>query len=48
MNPARGNERGSVTRKRGGELSEIHCRVSFDLHERRNDLGAVSERGSVK
>jgi len=36
------------TRKRGGELSEIHCRVSFGLHEWRNDLKTVSERGSVK
>jgi predicted transcriptional regulator with HTH domain len=29
-------------------LSEIPCRVSSDPHERRNDLDAVSERGSVK
>jgi len=28
--------------------SEIPCRVSSDPHERRNDLGTVSERGSVK
>jgi hypothetical protein len=28
--------------------SEIPCRVSSDLHEWRNDLGAVSTRGSVK
>jgi hypothetical protein len=30
------------------DLSEIPCRVSSDLHEWRNDLGAVSTRGSVK
>jgi hypothetical protein len=29
-------------------LSEIPCRVSSDLHEWRNDLNAVSTRGSVK
>src|ERR671926_1842747 len=29
-------------------LSEIPCRVSSDLHEWRNDLGAVSTMGSVK
>ncbi len=29
-------------------LSEIPCRVSSDLHEWRNDLDAVSTRGSVK
>jgi hypothetical protein len=28
--------------------SEIPCRVSSDLHEWRNDLDAVSTRGSVK
>ncbi len=28
--------------------SEIPCRVSSDLHEWRNDLGAVSARDSVK
>jgi hypothetical protein len=27
---------------------EIPCRVSSDPHERRNDQGAVSERGSAK
>ena len=32
----------------GKILSEIPCRVSSDLHEWRNDLGAVSTRGSVK
>ena len=32
----------------GKVLSEIPCRVSSDLHEWRNDLGAVSTRGSVK
>src|SRR5687767_13489259 len=29
-------------------ISEIPCRVSSDLHEWRNELGAVSTRGSVK
>src|SRR5437764_14589685 len=29
-------------------LSEIPCRVSSDLHEWRNNLGAVSTRGSAK
>jgi hypothetical protein len=29
-------------------LSEIPCRVSSDLHEWRNELDAVSTRGSVK
>ena len=33
---------------RGKALSEIPCRVSSDLHEWRNDLDAVSTRGSVK
>nr|GFC68315.1 hypothetical protein [Tanacetum cinerariifolium] len=28
--------------------SEIPCRLSSYLHERLNDLGTVSERGSVK
>ena len=28
--------------------SEIPCRVSSDPHERRNDLGTVSTRDSVK
>jgi hypothetical protein len=28
--------------------SEIPCRVSSDLHEWRNDLGAVSTRGPAK
>jgi hypothetical protein len=28
--------------------SEIPCRVSSDLHEWRNDLGAVSTRDSAK
>jgi hypothetical protein len=28
--------------------SEIPCRVSSDLHEWRNDLGAVSSRDPVK
>ena len=32
----------------GKTLSEIPCRVSSDLHEWRNDLNAVSTRGSVK
>ena len=32
----------------GNVLSEIPCRVSSDLHEWRNDLNAVSTRGSVK
>jgi hypothetical protein len=32
----------------GKALSEIPCRVSSDLHEWRNDLNAVSTRGSVK
>ena len=30
------------------DLSEIPCRVSSDLHEWRNDLGAVLTMGSVK
>jgi hypothetical protein len=30
------------------DKSEIPCRVSSDLHEWRNDLNAVSTRGSVK
>jgi hypothetical protein len=30
------------------DKSEIPCRVSSDLHEWRNELGAVSTRGSVK
>ena len=29
-------------------ISEIPCRVSSDLHEWRNDLGAVSSRDPVK
>jgi hypothetical protein len=29
-------------------ISEIPCRVSSDLHEWRNDLGAVSTRDSAK
>jgi hypothetical protein len=32
----------------GDESSEIPCRVSSDLHEWYNDLGAVSTRDSVK
>ena len=32
----------------GKAISEIPCRVSSDLHEWRNDLNAVSTRGSVK
>jgi hypothetical protein len=32
----------------GKTNSEIPCRVSSDLHEWRNDLNAVSTRGSVK
>jgi len=35
-------------RKSRNTVSEIPCRVSSDLHERRNDLGAVSRRGSAK
>jgi hypothetical protein len=34
--------------RHGEYLSEIPCRVSSDLHEWRNDLGAVSTRGSAK
>jgi hypothetical protein len=29
-------------------VSEVPCRVSSDVHERRNDLGAVSTADSVK
>jgi hypothetical protein len=29
-------------------LSEVPCRVSSDVHERRTDLGAVSTADSVK
>jgi hypothetical protein len=29
-------------------MSEVPCRVSSDVHERRNDLGAVSTADSVK
>src|ERR1041385_4414531 len=29
-------------------LSEVPCRVSSDVHQRRNDLGAVSTADSVK
>jgi len=47
MNP-RGRIQSIFTWKRGDELSEIHWQVSFALHERRNDQGAVSERDSVK
>ena len=32
----------------GKTSSEIPCRVSSDLHEWRNDLGAVSTRDPVK
>ena len=32
----------------GPKGSEIPCRVSSDPHERRNDLGTVSTRDSVK
>ena len=32
----------------GKGSSEIPCRVSSDLHEWRNDLGAVSTRDPVK
>ncbi len=35
-------------RRRGDSKSEIPCRVSSDLHEWRNDLGAVSTRDSAK
>ncbi len=31
-----------------GKVSEIPCRVSSDPHERRNDMSAVSERGTAK
>jgi hypothetical protein len=34
--------------RHGETESEIPCRVSSDLHEWRNDLGAVSTRDSVK
>jgi hypothetical protein len=43
--------RGRAIRHRnagGKSSSEIPCRVSSDLHEWRNDLNAVSTRGSVK
>jgi hypothetical protein len=43
LNPARAQGDWVVTAE-----SEIPCRVSSDLHEWRNDLGAVSTRGSVK
>ena len=33
---------------RSNSTSEIPCRVSSDLHEWRNDLGAVSTRDPVK
>ena len=32
----------------GPKVAEIPCRVSSDLHEWRNDGGAVSTRDSVK
>ena len=32
----------------GPKVAEIPCRVSSDLHEWRNELGAVSTRDSVK
>ncbi|KAL2223573.1 UNVERIFIED_CONTAM: hypothetical protein Sindi_2995900 [Sesamum indicum] len=32
----------------GPKVAKFLCRVSSDPHERRNDLGTVSERGSVK
>ena len=38
----------SATGVGGKSSSEIPCRVSSDLHEWRNDLNAVSTRGSVK
>jgi hypothetical protein len=38
----------AVTKCDGKTSSEIPCRVSSDLHEWRNDLNAVSTRGSVK
>jgi len=34
--------------RHGEPKSEIPCRVSSDLHEWRNDLGAVSTRDSAK
>src|SRR5918992_982359 len=39
-----------VSKNRNGHngISEIPCRVSSDLHEWRNDLGAVSTRDSAK
>ena len=32
----------------GPKVSEVPCRVSSDVHERRNDLVAVSTADSVK
>ena len=32
----------------GPKVAKIPCRVSSDPHERRNDLGTVSTRDSVK
>jgi hypothetical protein len=45
----RRSEEGVVRPLNGGQgSSEIPCRVSSDLHEWRNDLGAVSTRDPVK
>jgi hypothetical protein len=38
----------SLERSSSNRSSEIPCRVSSDLHEWRNDLGAVSTRDSAK
>jgi len=38
----------SLGRSSSNSSSEIPCRVSSDLHEWRNDLGAVSARGPAK
>jgi hypothetical protein len=49
--PRRRGESGVVHRfvsKGHNGISEIPCRVSSDLHEWRNDLGAVSTRDSAK
>ena len=44
----RDEEMVQAVRRRTEHLSEIPCRVSSDLHEWRNDLGAVSSASSVK
>ena len=48
MQGGRAKDASSASENGSKSSSEIPCRVSSDLHEWRNDLNAVSTRGSVK